>query len=34
MCLDYIQEFVDHNNPNKKKKARKASQSDFDNFAL
>jgi hypothetical protein len=32
-CLDFIQEFVEYNKP-AKKKARKAKQSDFDNFAL
>lgn len=31
MCLDYMQEYVDMNNP-KRQKARQASQSDFDNF--
>lgn len=31
MCLDYIEEYVDMNNP-KKVKNRKASQSDFDAF--
>jgi hypothetical protein len=31
MCLDYIEEYVDMNNP-KKSKNRKASQSDFDSF--
>ncbi|CAI3193088.1 hypothetical protein CNEO2_160025 [Clostridium neonatale] len=31
MCLDYIQEYTDMLNP-KKKKSRKASQKDFDNF--
>ena len=30
-CLDYIQEWIDHNNPEKEKK-RKATQSDFDSF--
>lgn len=31
MCLDYMQEYVDINNP-KKQKTRQASQSDFDSF--
>lgn len=33
-CLDYIQEYIDHNDPkNKNKKAaRNATQADFDNF--
>jgi hypothetical protein len=31
MVLDYIEEFIDHNNP-KKKKSRKATQKDFDAF--
>jgi hypothetical protein len=32
MVLDYIQEFIDQNNPNKEKKPRKATQEDFDAF--
>lgn len=33
MCLDSIQEFIDQKSPKKKgKKARKATQDDFDNF--
>jgi hypothetical protein len=32
MVLDYIQEFIDHNNPEKEKKERKATQQDFDSF--
>jgi hypothetical protein len=31
MVLDFIQEFIDHNNPKKVKK-RKATQEDFDAF--
>lgn len=31
MCLDYMQEYVDLNNP-KKVRNRKASQADFDRF--
>lgn len=31
MCLDYMEEYVDLNNP-KKQKVRKATQSDYDNF--
>jgi len=31
MVLDYIQEFIDYNNP-KKKRTRKATQQDFDAF--
>jgi hypothetical protein len=31
MVLDYIQEFIDYNNPKKVKK-RKATQEDFDAF--
>lgn len=31
MCLDYIDEYIEQQNP-KKSKARKASQSDFDSF--
>ncbi|EAA0411960.1 hypothetical protein B4X80_15815 [Listeria monocytogenes] len=30
-CLDYIQEWIDHNDPKKEKK-RKATQADFDSF--
>jgi hypothetical protein len=32
MVLDYIQEYVDHHNPKKNKKPRKATQQDFDAF--
>lgn len=33
MCLDYIDEYVDLNNPKKQQsKSRKASQKDFDAF--
>jgi hypothetical protein len=32
MILDYIEEFIDHNNPKKKKRSRKATQQDFDAF--
>jgi hypothetical protein len=33
MVLDFVQEFVDHNNPKKPKvKKRKATQQDFDAF--
>ena len=31
MCLDYIQEYVDHNKP-QKEKSKRATQQDFDNF--
>jgi hypothetical protein len=31
MVLDYIQEYIEHNKPNKEKK-RRASQADFDAF--
>jgi hypothetical protein len=31
MVLDYIEEYIDHNNPKKTKK-RKANQKDFDSF--
>lgn len=31
MCLDYIEEFLEHEKPAKERK-RKASQSDFDSF--
>lgn len=31
MILDYVQEFIDHNNPKKTRK-RKATQQDFDAF--
>lgn len=31
MVLDYIEEFIDHNNP-KKVRTRKATQEDFDAF--
>ena len=31
MCLDYIEEYIEMNNP-ADQKIRKASQSDFDNF--
>lgn len=30
-CLDYVQEWVEAHNPNKKR-VRKARQADFDNF--
>lgn len=32
MCLDYIDEFIDQKNPNRKTRARQATQEDFDNF--
>jgi hypothetical protein len=32
MCMDYIDEYIEANKPNKQKKARRASQSDYDNF--
>jgi hypothetical protein len=32
MVLDYIEEYIDHNNPKGKKKSRKATQQDFDAF--
>lgn len=33
MCLDYIEEYLDMHNPKReKKRVRKATQSDFDNF--
>jgi hypothetical protein len=34
MVLDYIEEFIDHNDPKKRKKkqTRKATQTDFDAF--
>jgi hypothetical protein len=31
-CLDFIDEYIEYKKPNKKKKARKAKQSDFDAF--
>jgi hypothetical protein len=31
MCLDYVQEFIDHNN-SKGSRKRKATQKDFDSF--
>jgi hypothetical protein len=31
MCLDFIEEFIEMNKP-EKEKVRKASQSDFDSF--
>ncbi|EQC0678509.1 MULTISPECIES: hypothetical protein [Listeria] len=31
-CLDYFAEFEEAQNPEKKKKARRASQADFDAF--
>ncbi|WP_168156673.1 hypothetical protein [Oceanobacillus sp. E9] len=31
MCLDYVEEYIDQNNP-KRKKARNATQTDFDSF--
>ena len=30
-CLDYIEEYIEQNNP-KKKKSRMANQDDFNNF--
>ncbi|MEA0556079.1 hypothetical protein U1P98_18665 [Lysinibacillus irui] len=34
MCLDYIEQYLEMKNPNKKQKknVRKASQADFDSF--
>lgn len=33
MCLDYIDEYLETKNPNKKEtKSRKATQDDFDSF--
>jgi hypothetical protein len=32
MCLDFIDEYVESQNPNKESKAKKASQKDFDSF--
>jgi hypothetical protein len=32
MCLDYIEEYIELENPKKKKKPRRAKQSDFDAF--
>jgi hypothetical protein len=32
MCLDYIEEYIEMENPKKKKRKRKANQSDFDAF--
>lgn len=34
MCLDYMEEFIEQQNPNhkRKKKERKATQADFDAF--
>jgi hypothetical protein len=32
MCLDYIDEYIEMENPKKKKKSRKATQADFDAF--
>ena len=32
MCLDYIDAYIEFNSDNKKKKVRKATQEDFDNF--
>ncbi|HHQ0499467.1 hypothetical protein [Listeria monocytogenes] len=31
-CLDYFAEYEEAQNPNKKKKVRRASQADFDAF--
>jgi hypothetical protein len=31
MCLDFIEEYIDYQKPNEKK-AKKASQKDFDSF--
>lgn len=33
MCMDFIEEYVDMNDPKRRKKrVRRAQQSDFDNF--
>lgn len=32
MCLDYIDAYIEFNSDNNKKKVRKATQEDFDNF--
>lgn len=32
MCLDYIDEYIEQQNPTKKEKVRRATQDDFDNF--
>ena len=32
MCVDYIDAYIEFNSDNKKKKVRKATQEDFDNF--
>lgn len=34
MCMDYVYEFIENNQPEKKKKkkVRKATQADFDRF--
>jgi hypothetical protein len=32
MCLDYIEEWIEMNNPNKKSKTKIANQNDFDSF--
>jgi len=31
-CLDYVQEYIDSQNPKKAKITRKAKQADFDSF--
>jgi hypothetical protein len=31
-CLDYVQEYIDAQNPKKEKRSRKAKQADFDSF--
>ncbi|MBS5886300.1 MAG: hypothetical protein E6300_07565 [Clostridium sp.] len=32
MCIDYMEEVIEMNNGEKKQKARKATQADFDSF--
>lgn len=32
MCIDYMEEVIEMNNGEKKQKARKATQDDFDSF--
>lgn len=32
MCIDYMEEVIEMNNGEKKSKARKATQADFDSF--
>jgi hypothetical protein len=32
MVLDYLEEYLDHINPKRKKRSRKATQKDFDAF--